>query len=140
MLPKEGEPLLVDPFERGQKLTVTEAETLVKESGREWDPSALHAQTVRQILVRMLRNLLNLANEKADAEAALRYVETILVLEPESLSDQLLKAILCYNTQRYDEGIEITEKLIQGGSPDIDLTRLQQLQDSMKTRRDATNP
>jgi hypothetical protein len=85
----------------------------------------------------MLRNLLNLANEKADAEAALRYVETILVLEPESLSDQLLKAILCYNTQRYDEGIEITDKLIQGGSPDIDLTRLQQLQDSMKTRRDA---
>lgn len=137
VIPKEGEPTLVDPFERGQKLTISEAEALVKESGREWDATALEPQTVRQILVRMLRNLLNLANEKSDAEAALRYVETVLVLEPESLSDQLLKAILCYNTQRYVEGIEITEKLIQGGSPDIDLTRLQQLQDSMKTRREA---
>ncbi len=38
VIPKEGEPLLVDPFERGQKLTISEAEALVKESGREWMP------------------------------------------------------------------------------------------------------
>ena len=71
-----------------------------------------------------------------DPDAALRYVETILALDPASLSDQLLKAVLCYNTQRYDEGIEITETLIQSNSPDLRLDQLRNLQGQMKTLRE----
>lgn len=140
VLPKAGEPILVDVFDRGRKFTAKEAELQFTDAKRDWDASFLDAQSARQILVRMLRNLLNLANEKSDAEAAMRYVETILVLDPDSLSDQLLKAVLCYNTQRYDEGIAITDKIIQSGTPDIDLGRLQRMQDTMKLRRDAATP
>ena len=134
-VPVTGEPTLIDPFDRGKTLSLAEAQALVTETGRAWDESALVAQTSKQIVIRMLRNLLNLANESQDAEGALRYVETILALDPDSLSDQMLKAVLCYNTQRLDEGIEITQRLIHSGSPDILVDRVQQIQDMMKARR-----
>ena len=135
-VPEMGEPVLVDPFERGKTLSLDDAKLLVTNTGRSWDDSALATQTAHQIVVRMLRNLLNLANEAQDPDAALRYVETILALDPDSLSDQLLKAVLCYNTQRYDEGIEITETLIQSNSPDLRLDQLRNLQGQMKTLRE----
>lgn len=131
-----GEPTLVDPFDRGKTLSVEEAKSMVSETGRAWDDESLIAQTSKQIVIRMMRNLLNLANESQDPEAALRYVETILALDPESLSDQLLKAVLCYNTQRYDEGIEVTDRLIQSHSPDLRLDQLRQMQEQMKARRE----
>ena len=131
-----GEPRLVDPFDRGKTLSIEEAKSMVLETGRAWDDASLAAQTSKQIVIRMMRNLLNLANETQDPEAALRYVETILALDPESLSDQLLKAVLCYNTQRYDEGIEITDRLIQSHSPDLRLDQLRQMQEQMKARRE----
>ncbi len=135
-VPEMGEPVLIDPFERGKTLSLDDAKSLVSETGRTWDDSALAAQTARQIVVRILRNLLNLANESQDPDAALRYVETILALDPESLSDQLLKAVLCYNTQRYEEGIDVTEKLIQSNSPDLRLDQLRNLQGQMKALRE----
>jgi len=135
-LPALGEPTLIDPFERGKTLSLDDAKLLVTETGRTWDETALVAQTSKQIVIRMMRNLLNLANESQDPEAALRYVETILALDPESLSDRLLKAVLCYNTQRYDEGIETTQSLIESNSPDLRLDELRRMQDQMKTRRE----
>lgn len=137
--PRGGEPSLIDPFDRGRILTPEDAKQLVTEGGRLWEEEALVAQTSRQIVIRMLRNLLNLANQSQDPEAALRYVETILALDPESLSDQLLKAVLCYNTHRYDEGIDVTEQLIQSNSPDLRMDQLRRMQEQMQVRRKLQN-
>ncbi len=134
-VPIAGEPTLIDPFDRGKTLTIAEAELLVRESGRPWDESDLIAQTSRQIIVRMLRNLLGLTQESEDAERALRYVETILALDPESLPDQLRKAMLCFNTQRLDEGLEIIDHLIQRNSPELRVDQLQRLRDTIKARQ-----
>ncbi len=132
-IPTAGEPTLYDPFDRGVTLNLAQAQALVTDSGRAWDESALVAQTSKQIIIRMMRNLLSGSSEPEDA---LRYVETILAIQPESLPDQLLKVQLCMNTQRLDEGIEITERLIQGASPELQLDQLQLLQDRMKSRRE----
>ncbi len=133
-VPKMGEPTLIDPYDRGQTLTLAKAEALVTESGRTWEESALATQTSKQIVVRMLRNLIGLVDPAKDPEAGLRYVETILAIEPDSIPDQGFKAFLCYQTERLEEGVEITEHLIEIGSPEVLIDRVQQLQDMLKAR------
>lgn len=133
-VPKMGEPTLIDPFDRGKFLTHAEAEALVTESGRPWDESALATQTSKQIVVRMLRNLIGLVDPAKDPEAGLRYVETILAIEPDSTPDLGYKAFLCYQTDRLEEGIEITEQIIKSGNSEVLIDRVQQLQDMLQAK------
>jgi regulator of sirC expression with transglutaminase-like and TPR domain len=79
----------------------------------------------------MLRNLIGVANSAQDPEAALRYVETVLALNPDSAQDRLFKALLCYNTHRAAEGlaeVDWIEKHPEG----FDLDRVEQLRTALE--------
>lgn len=133
-VPMAGDPVLIDPFDRGRQLTLESAQSLVTESGRTWDETALTPQTAQQIVIRIMRNLLALANDASDAEAALRYTETILTLDPESSGDLVMKAVLCFNTDRLDEALAATQLILKNRPPDVLLDRVQRLQWSIEQR------
>jgi serine protease Do len=131
-VPKDGDPQLVDVFDRGVLMTVEDAERRVVNQGLAWEEEYLRPQTPTEIIARMLHNLKNLANNDQDAEAALRYTETILALNPDSAEDRLFKAVLCYSTGRAREGLEEVDWIFENEPEGILLGRLQQLRDALE--------
>ncbi len=100
-VPKAGESQIVDVFEQGEKMSVEQAkEKVLTLRGGEWDDEFLAAQPPKAILNRMLRNLFGVARESRKAEDMYRYVECVLILDPESPSDRFLRAVLAYQTDR----------------------------------------
>lgn len=133
--PKAGEPKLIDPFDRGAVLGELDAMLRVEGSGIPWHERFLEPQTPRQITERMLRNLLNVANRKQDSDAALRYIDTILALDPENPVDRLYKAVLCLNTGRIDEGLAETNWVIERDPAEIAMEQVYRLKSALEARR-----
>lgn len=134
-VPSEGEPQLIDVFDRGARLSVKEAQVRVT-GGRteDWDEEYLAAQTPRQIIERMCRNLIGVANRKGDAEATLRYIEAILAFRPESGQDQIMKAILCYNVGRYADGLAAADWVLEHPPEGVVLERVQELRTALSAK------
>jgi serine protease Do len=129
----------VDVFDRGALMSPEDAERRVVSQGVPWDDEYLRPQTPTEIISRMLRNLINLANNDQDAEAALRYTETILALNPDSAQDRLFKAVLCYSTGRAQEGLEEVGWIFENEPEGILLGRLQQLRDALEELQQQQN-
>jgi serine protease Do len=91
-LPGEAEQI-IDPFHGGKSLTRTEAQERVLEAtGEGFRELDFRAATKREIILRMLRNLLGgLRGDESSAEA-LRYLDAILALVPDGVSDRLSRA------------------------------------------------
>jgi hypothetical protein len=79
----------------------------------------------------MLRNLISVANSAQDPEAALRYVETVLVVNPDSSQDRLFKALLCYNTRRAAEGLAEVEWIMEHPEG-FDVGRVEELREALR--------
>lgn len=134
--PQAGEPVLVDPFERGRTLTHAEAARIVQSiTGLEWNDRFLEPQHPRQIILRMLRNLLNVANADGNPEAALRYIDTLLALDPESPTDRLFKAVLCLNTNRIEEGLQETDWVLERQPEEIAIDQVYRLRAALEALR-----
>jgi S1-C subfamily serine protease/regulator of sirC expression with transglutaminase-like and TPR domain len=128
----EAEPQLIDVFDRGRSMTRDEAVAHVVGRGLAWDDEYLRPQTPREIVTRIVRNLINLANDATDAEAALRYTETVLALNPDSAEDRLFKAVLCYNTGRAAEGLAEVDWILEREPEGILLDRVRELRAALE--------
>ncbi len=112
--PKLGAPQLIDVFERGHRLTSEEARTKFEElSNSPWKDSYLESFPARATLERILRNLFNAAYEAREPERMLRYTDSILILSPNSAQDHMYRALLCYETQRWQQARNEIEWLTQ---------------------------
>ena len=130
-LPDE-EPQLIDVFDRGRVMSSEEAQQQVLGRGLEWDEEYLRPQTPQEIITRMLRNLLNLANGASDAEAALRYTDAVLALHPDSAEDRLFKAVLCYTTGRAAEGLAAVDWILERRPEGLLIERVEQLRSALE--------
>lgn len=138
-VPADGKPQLIDVFDRGRAMTHEEAVAHVTGQRLEWDEEYLRPQSAREIVTRMLRNLIRVANDKQDPEAALRYVETVLALNPDSAQDRLFKALLCYNTRRAAEGLAEVEWIMQHPEG-FDVGRVEELREALRELAKDTVP
>ena len=100
--PKEGASQLIDVFERGQSLTIAEAQQKFESlSDDRWQPSFLDTSPSRAILERMLRNLFGTAAAAEDSERMRHYLDALLLLKPDSGRDRFYRAVVCYQTKRW---------------------------------------
>ncbi len=76
--PADGERQLIEVFGGGKLITRAEAVVL---SGDPIEEAHLEAATPRQIIVRMLSNLLSVAQKEGDAGSMLRYLDALISLE-----------------------------------------------------------
>ncbi|HEV8000189.1 MAG TPA: transglutaminase family protein, partial [Planctomycetaceae bacterium] len=97
---------LIDVFETAQRLSRSEAEARARSlsavpiTAESWKP-----QSKREIINRLVKNLTTNAEDARDAEAMLRYVETMLVLDAESVLEHWRRAVLCYETGRHADSL-----------------------------------
>lgn len=126
--PRRGKNQLIDPFERGKRWTREEAIKQVEaQLERKFDEQDLVSQTPQQILIRMQRNLMGVARDANDPEAMRRYVETILVLDPDSGLDRWYRAVLNYQTSRHAEALADVDWVLKHRPPEVELPRVRQL-------------
>lgn len=126
--PKKGPGQLIDPFERGEKISREEAMKVVERStGRPFDGEFLRSQTPQEILSRMLNNLMGVARDAGDAEAMLRYVETLMVINRDNAEYRWYRAVLRFQTDRSAEAYQDTTWLLDKQPADIEMPRVEQL-------------
>jgi regulator of sirC expression with transglutaminase-like and TPR domain len=133
-VPKEGQPQLIDVFEGGQALSREDAEKKVLQATGE--PAAeehFRAATPRQILARMLQNLLGVAQQRQDKEAMLRYLDGLIAIEPGAARERGLRAIVQFETGRRQAAISGLDWFFEHKPAGIDLAQVRQMQEYFRT-------
>ncbi len=93
--PDKGSPRLIDVFEGGKIISRAEAEEMVLAyTGGPLREKHLQPATKREIVIRMLRNLLATVTANDATETALRYLDLLLALDPDSAADRLNRSLL----------------------------------------------
>ena len=134
-LPKEGEPQLIDVFDGGKPLSREEAGKRVRElTGEDLTDAQLAPVSERQILQRMLGNLLGLAQQKSDKEAVLRYVEAMLIIDPTLVRERGLRAILHHETGRRDQAVQDLDWFLENKPAGIDLDQIREMQNAFRKK------
>lgn len=88
--------------------------------------------TDREIVLRMLRNLMGAVPEDGSPTELLRYIETVVALQPDSAFDRWSRAVLLIQTRQYDPAKKDLEWLLQTKPTGLDLERVLQLYQSLQ--------
>lgn len=127
-VPAKGDPQLIDVYEGGQMMSLGDAEKKVQNlAGRPLNEDDLRPADKKAILVRMLNNLLRLAGEDRDLEGALRYLDAILTIAPDSAQERWMRAVLRLQSNRKEGARDDADWLLRHEPPGIDLDRVRQL-------------
>jgi regulator of sirC expression with transglutaminase-like and TPR domain len=127
-VPREGEPQLVDPFDSGKLLSREDAEKTVREfAERPLADSDLAAANDRAILLRVLTNLLGVAQRKADREAMLRYLDAMLTLDASLARERGMRAMVRFETGRKAIAIADLDWFLDKKPEGVDLEKVREL-------------
>jgi serine protease Do len=129
--PVGGSEQLIDVFNNGKLLTRSEAVEMVAENVDAIGEEVFKPAKKREIITRMLRNLLGIAQRGGGVPDSLRYLDVIVALNPDSASDRLNRAHA--HMQRGDGAAAKVDVqwLIENEPPGVDLERLSELYRSL---------
>lgn len=131
---QEEKTQLIDVFEGGKKLSDEAAKIMILNANQgQFDAEFLKAQTKKDIIKRMLRNLLNLARDREDIPSMLRYVETMIAIDDDLLQERWLRAVLRYQTGRITEAIVDADYLLEKSPEGFDLRRIHEFRSFLTT-------
>jgi regulator of sirC expression with transglutaminase-like and TPR domain len=126
-VPAKGAAQFLDVYEGAAPMSREEADQRIQAAtGRPSKDSDLAAVSKKTIIVRMLHNLLGIARGERDSDAVLRYLDTILVVAPDSAEDRMARALLRYQTGRRPGALEDADWLLEHQPPGLDVDRLQE--------------
>jgi S1-C subfamily serine protease/regulator of sirC expression with transglutaminase-like and TPR domain len=129
-LPAKGQPRLIDVFEGAKPLSRDDAAKLVlANAGVPLEEEHLKSTGKRAILLRLLWNLLDLAERDKDGAAMLRYLDAVVAIAPDQSGPQRwMRAVLRYQAGRHDESAADAAWLLEHKPPGVDLRGVEELQ------------
>lgn len=101
--PSGGTLTAIDVFDSGKEMSVEQASAMVAGDGGELPGDLLTPASEKSIILRMIRNLLNNAQEGGDElrsrstgpdTATLPYLNLLLAIDPDSMSERFARAVL----------------------------------------------
>ena len=105
--------LLIDSF--GGKIVSREEASLI--TGIKLKDEDFKPISHRDIITRMLRNLIQSAEREEDSIARLRYVDAIIAIDPDDRYTRAMRAMIHYGESRFTEALSDIDFLI-GKNPD----------------------
>jgi regulator of sirC expression with transglutaminase-like and TPR domain len=130
--PKEGDSQLIDVFEGGTLLSREQAEQLVfKNTGRVARNEHFATAKPRDILIRVIGNLMGRAQQERDVEAMYRYCDTTLVLNPTSAEHRAMRFEISFFTKRLDQARADGDWLIKQQPEGINLERVEAIRNQL---------
>lgn len=131
--PAKGEAQLIDVYEGGQRLSREEASKIVHDiAGRPLRDEDLAAVDKRTIIVRMLHNLLNVAEREKDQESMLRYLSAILVVAPDAAQQRGMRAVLRHKAGDHDGALQDVDWLLEHQPEGMDVEALREFRRLIK--------
>lgn len=135
-MPKTGEGKFIDVYERGEPLTADQAKKRAADfAGREVGDDVLKPVKKKAIVVRMLRNLLGLAQREQNVDDGLRYLNGILALEPADGQSRMMRAGIYLSKNEKAAALADVQYLIDHPEPGVDVRRLEQFKRSLEEER-----
>jgi serine protease Do len=123
----KGGAKLVDVFDGGKVLTREQAAKKVeKTSGLRLRDEHLRSVGPRAVLVRILHNLLNVAQRERDPAGALRYLDAILTVTPDAAEERAMRAGVRYQQGDRKGSLEDIDWLLVNKPEGIDLDRVRE--------------
>jgi regulator of sirC expression with transglutaminase-like and TPR domain len=127
-VPAKGDGQLIDVYDGGRALPEAEARQKVQAiTGAPLRDADFAPVTKKAIIVRMLHNLMGLTSEDGDLKSALRYLDTILAVAPESANERAARAGLRYQTGDRPGALEDVDWLLDRRPEGVNLERVQEL-------------
>lgn len=87
--------------------------------------------TKREMIVRMLRNLVALASDKRDPARVRRYLDLLLAISPEEAPDRFRRAFISIQSGERESAREDLEYLIKQKPPELNVERIKELLDRL---------
>lgn len=126
--PQEGEGQLIDVFHGGARMDREAAAQLVlRTTGRPLIDELMAATNADEIVLRMLRNLINNAQREHDEERMLGYLDATLAIDENLLEDRLVRAIVRRQTGRIRAALSDLDWFLQHEPAGINLTEIRRL-------------
>ena len=127
-LGKDKEPQLIDVFEDAKLMTRKDAEEIVRNfGGVPIQDEHLEPVDNRAIIIRMLRNLIGISNNNEPPEVVLRYLNTLILLQPDSPQEHLNRALMHMRLKQNKKAKADVLWLLEKDAPQFDKQRLMQL-------------
>src|SRR5207302_10858753 len=129
-VPAKGKPQLIDVFEGGKAMSRADAERKVEGvTGKGLQRGDLARVGKRDILVRVLYNLRNLAQKEGDAAGLLRYQDAVVTVAPDNTTERLARAGFRYQSGDKKGSIADLDWLLEHNPPGLDRERVLQLRE-----------
>ena len=123
-----GDSEWIDVFERGKRLARENlAKRHLEQTGEPLNDSHLEPSTSREILSRMLNNLLSIAIQEKDAQSMLRYLDAMLAVRPDSARSHFLRMITARQLNQSDIAKRDARWLLIQQPSGIDLAMVKRL-------------
>jgi regulator of sirC expression with transglutaminase-like and TPR domain len=144
--PTEGDPQILDVFDQASVMSREDAEAIIrgrfgKQLSEEELESAikdfLTASTPQSIIIRMLTNLRGVAEESRDIDAMLRYLGTVLVVNPDHLESRARRIDLQIRADRLQEAITDIDWMLEKRPEGMDVNRVLQLRSDLESKLQA---
>jgi regulator of sirC expression with transglutaminase-like and TPR domain len=130
--PAKGDPQLIDVYEGGKRMTKEEALALgAAFAGAPLDERALAPVGKRLILVRILHNLLNVAQKERDSAGMLRYLDVLVTLQPDSPQERGMRALVRAQSGDREAALEDIDWLLEKEPPGVDIDKLRQFRQTL---------
>jgi len=127
--PRGGGTRIIDVFDGGKALTLEEVRAISVDTLQDSD---LVAASKRSIIIRMLRNLSNVAIEEKDIPAILRYHDVILRLDGTQAVERWQRAVLRWQTGQPAGAASDLEWLLEKRPAGLDLRQVEELRKSLR--------
>lgn len=129
--PPEGKASLIDVFDKCKLITLEDASRL---SGARLAEADLVPGSKRDILERMVRNLINVATLEQDVQALMRYLDLALVIRTNSAIDRWQRAVLRSRTGQPAGAASDLDWLIENHPEGIDQGSVESLRRRLRAQ------
>jgi regulator of sirC expression with transglutaminase-like and TPR domain len=125
--PAKGMPQIVDVFE-GKAISRAEADRKVKKvTGRAAQEDDYQPVGKKAIAIRMLHNLINVAESEKDRDSMLRYLDGIVAIDANAHEERWARAVFRFQANLRAGSLADCEYLIANAPAEVDLERVREL-------------
>ena len=127
---RDEEELFVDPYHRGILLSAEECAERLKEIHQDniaWDDSLLEPITNRDYVARLLRNLKVIYLQRQDLDRAIKMIDRLVAILPQSPEERRDRGVVNYRLGRYQEARDDLQFYLQSAAADSDTAELERL-------------
>jgi regulator of sirC expression with transglutaminase-like and TPR domain len=129
--PADGESQLIDVFSGGNVMSRAEAEELAADHGTALTEQHLAPAPKKDIVIRMLNNLLGIAQQSGPPADVLRYLDVLVALNPAAAADRGMRAMVRWQNDDPQGAREDLKWLIDHDPPGIDMNRITELYEAL---------